>query len=206
MPHYTGIENNIDISAASNLQNVTDRPQSDDDETTKRYFRKYNVKYIPADFIKSDVAQQALVHCIDSILLTTETQDKIDNMYSDVCNLYYNEMDNWFRSNNINSKSHKKIRNLCAFFFYLSFVFCLFVVFVWWFFSFYLFTYLLILFIYLFFALFYFVCVCVLLTYSIVLRSFFNTGHNFNWYTTPSPLYHKQRSQHLITYLVYATN
>ncbi len=97
-------------NAASNLQNVTDIPQSNNDETTQRYFRRYNVRSMPADFIKSDVAQQALVHCIDSILLTTETQDEIDNMYSHVCNLNYSEMDNWFRSNNINSKSRKKFR------------------------------------------------------------------------------------------------
>ncbi len=66
---------------------------------------------MPADFLKSDVAQQALVHCIDSILQTTQTQDEIDNMYSHVCNLYYSEMDNRFRSNNINGKSCKKFRN-----------------------------------------------------------------------------------------------
>ncbi len=54
---------------------------------------------------------QVLVHCIHIILLTTETQDEINNMYSHVCNLYYSEMDNWFRSNNINSKSRKKFRN-----------------------------------------------------------------------------------------------
>ncbi len=70
-----------------------------------------NLRNVPADFLKSDVAQQALVHCTDSILQTTETQDEIDNMYSHVCNLYYSEMDNWFRSNNINSKSCKKFRN-----------------------------------------------------------------------------------------------
>ncbi len=77
LPDYTGIENNIDISAASNLQNVTDRPQSNNDETTQRYFRRYNVRNKLADFLKSDVAQQAFVYCIDSILLTTERQDEI---------------------------------------------------------------------------------------------------------------------------------
>ncbi len=94
LPHFTGIENNIDISAASNLQNVTNRPQYNNDETTQRYFRRYNVRIMLADFLKSDVAQQALAHCIDSILLTTDTKDEIDNMYSHVCNLYYSEMNN----------------------------------------------------------------------------------------------------------------
>ncbi len=43
-------------NAASNLQNVTDIPQSNNDETTQRYFRRYNVRNMPADFLKSDVA------------------------------------------------------------------------------------------------------------------------------------------------------
>ncbi len=38
LPHYTGIEKNIDISAASNLQNETERPQSNNDETIQRFF------------------------------------------------------------------------------------------------------------------------------------------------------------------------
>ncbi len=35
---------------------------------------------MPANFLKCDVAQQVLVHCIDSILLTTDTQHEVDNM------------------------------------------------------------------------------------------------------------------------------
>ncbi len=57
LQHYAGIENNIDMSVASNLQNVTDIPQSNNDETTQRYFIRYNVRNMPADFLKCDVAQ-----------------------------------------------------------------------------------------------------------------------------------------------------
>ncbi len=38
-------------------------------------------------------------------------QEEIDNMYIDVCNIYYDEMDKWFRFNNINNCLHKKFRN-----------------------------------------------------------------------------------------------
>ncbi len=53
----------------------------------------------------------ALSQCIDNILLIRNTQIEIDNMYIDVCNIYYDEMDKWFRFNNINSCSRKKLRN-----------------------------------------------------------------------------------------------
>lgn len=107
IPHSLNEHNDTHQPNSPNISEA----QLTSDENTDRYFTRYNVRNIPVDFMNSDMAAQAINECIDNILHTRNTQTDIDNMYSEVCNLYYSEMDKWFKSHNINSVSRKKFRN-----------------------------------------------------------------------------------------------
>ena len=75
------------------------------------YFKRYNVRDVPVDFMNSELARLAIIQCIDRIQSTRAIQDDIDLMYNDFCNMYYREMDHWFRSRNINQCGRRKFRN-----------------------------------------------------------------------------------------------
>ncbi len=93
-----------------NEQQATQHSVVDNDESGI-YFKRYNVRNMPIDFFNSDMARQAILQCIENIEATRALQDDIDTMYDNFCNLYYKEMDTWFKSRNINNCARKRFRN-----------------------------------------------------------------------------------------------
>jgi hypothetical protein len=67
---------------------------------------------MPVNFLDSEIAREAILQCINNIEAVQASQQEVDIMYENVCNVYYKEMDLWFRSHNVNSVSKKKFRNI----------------------------------------------------------------------------------------------
>ena len=66
------------------------------------YFKRYKIRNMPVDFLESDMAQSAILQCIYNIEYVQAVQNQVDTMYESICNTYYDEMDLWFKSHNIN--------------------------------------------------------------------------------------------------------
>ena len=58
-----------------------------------RYYTRYIVSDIPDQFLQSDSAQYAILHCIEKIEQDRQSQVSIDVLYKEFCNVYYDEMD-----------------------------------------------------------------------------------------------------------------
>ncbi len=63
---------------------------------------------MPVNFLESDIACQAILHCTENIEHAQAIQHEIDAMYENICNVYYNEMNLWFKSHNVNSVAMDK--------------------------------------------------------------------------------------------------
>ncbi len=53
---------------------------------------------------------EAILQSIDNIETLQASQQEVDKMYEHVCNVYYKEIDLWFKSNTVNSVSKKNIQ------------------------------------------------------------------------------------------------
>ena len=95
-------QNTSDINEGNIQQNTVGNI---DDECTARYFKRYKIRNMSVNFLESDIACQAILHCIENIEHTQAIQGEIDVMYENVCNVYYNEMDVWFKFHNVNKVS-----------------------------------------------------------------------------------------------------
>ena len=58
-----------------------------------RYYTRYVVSDISDQFLQSDSAQYAILHCIEKIEQDRQSQVSIDVLYKEFCNVYYDEMD-----------------------------------------------------------------------------------------------------------------
>jgi len=76
-----------------------------------RYFKRHKINDIPNDFLGSEMARQAIFSCIERIEHARSVQNDIDEMYQQFCKVYYDEMDVWFTSRNINRGAKKRFRN-----------------------------------------------------------------------------------------------
>lgn len=111
-PHY-----GTDVAPESEKQPlVNDKEPVDLDSegiSTLRYFTRYNVRAIPDDFFKSEMACDAITKCINDIISVKERQAEIDRLYEDYCNVYYSEMDRWLKKRNLHSKGKNYVRRFC---------------------------------------------------------------------------------------------
>ncbi len=101
-------QNNNDINKGiiqqNNASNIAD-------ECAARYFKRYKIRNMPVNFLESDIACQAMIHCMENIEHAQAMQHEIDDMYENICNVDYNEMNLWFKSHNVNSVARKRIRH-----------------------------------------------------------------------------------------------
>ena len=66
-----------------------------------RYYTRYVVSNISDQFLQSDTAQHAILHCIEKIEQDRQSQVSIDVLYKEFCNVYYDEMDKSLRKKNV---------------------------------------------------------------------------------------------------------
>ena len=56
------------------------------------YFKRFNVKSLPNDFLNNENVRSALIQLIDDIIQLRENQTKVDELYSKFCCFYHDEM------------------------------------------------------------------------------------------------------------------
>jgi hypothetical protein len=59
-----------------------------------RTSRRYNLQYIPDNFLMSQNCQTALIKVIEKLEANLESKSDLDKLYDDVCDLIIKEMDN----------------------------------------------------------------------------------------------------------------
>ena len=106
-PHYF-VQQNVDMNMSSTSSNYN---CIDNNIDINRYYTRYVVSDISDQFLHSDVAQQAILHCIERIEQDLSDQHHIDDMYRDFCNVYYEEMDRTLRKKNVNPTAKKRLRH-----------------------------------------------------------------------------------------------
>ena len=74
------------------------------------YYRRYNVKFTPEGFLGTDVTLRALVDKIEQIEVYRVRKVEIDTVYNDLCKMYHDEMNVWFKFRNVHPYALKKLR------------------------------------------------------------------------------------------------
>ena len=64
---------------------------------------------MPDEFCASDLTKQAILNVIDKIESQLSDQANIDEIYTNVCNIYYDQMNSFFRSTNIHPAARKRL-------------------------------------------------------------------------------------------------
>ena len=80
-------------------------------EETYRYLKCNNGRNLPVNFMDSELANQALNLCIGQIQTARALQSDVDKVYDKFCNIYYAEIDKWFKGNFSNKSMRKRFRN-----------------------------------------------------------------------------------------------
>ena len=111
IPHFINQLHNHDNPTETNNVESESNTTITQDPKIDRYFTRHKIRNMPVNFLQSDVARQALIECIQNIENAHAVQNEIDDMYKNVCNMYYNEMDVWFNVNHISNSGRKKFRN-----------------------------------------------------------------------------------------------
>ncbi len=116
IPHFRGPNtndwnNDADQSTNNNSSQNIQQQNNINDECTSQYFKRYKIRNMPVNVLNSNIAREAILQCIDNIRTLKASQQEVDKMYENVCNVYYKEMDLWFKWHNVNSVSKKKFRN-----------------------------------------------------------------------------------------------
>ncbi len=92
----------------SNVHNITGRYGQNSHPSVK----KYNIKAgMPGTFLSSDMSRQAILTCIDKIETARAEQDEIDSLYTDFCNVYYDELNKFFVCKSMNTAAKKRMRH-----------------------------------------------------------------------------------------------
>ena len=73
------------------------------------FYKRFKIDMVPDCFSSSEISRIAIVSCIDRIQACRTLQSNIDNIYSDKCDLYYEEMNKLFRSTDIHPASKKRL-------------------------------------------------------------------------------------------------
>ena len=76
-----------------------------------RYFTIFKVTTIPNEYMSNDTSKQAVANCIDHIISTANDQSEIDEIYANICDVYYKEMKTWLRSKNVNPSAKHRWRH-----------------------------------------------------------------------------------------------
>ena len=80
-------------------------------EETYRYLRCNNCRKLPVNFMDSELANQALNTCIAQIQTARALQNDVDAVYEKFCNIYYTEIDKWFKGNFSHKSMKKRFKN-----------------------------------------------------------------------------------------------
>ena len=72
--------------------------------------KRYKLKLIPNDFFESELRKVALQNLISRIETTRETQSQLDIIYSDLCNLILDEMNDKIPIFDTSNRTRKKYR------------------------------------------------------------------------------------------------
>ena len=75
------------------------------------YFQRFNVKTLPQDFLESDQCTNLLEKLNGDVALMSNTQNAMDSIYKDFCDLYHSEMKLKLNFKNVHplvSKKHRK--------------------------------------------------------------------------------------------------
>ena len=76
------------------------------------YFKGFDVRSVPLDFFASNITRQVFILMIDKIEQIQSSQNKMDNAYNaDLCQMYYHEMNVWFKCKNIPPSARKRLRS-----------------------------------------------------------------------------------------------
>ena len=82
---------------------------TDTSHVPMNYFKRYNVQTVPVDFMGSEEKRQELVNIIEEIERCRNRQDEIDKVYEKLCDMYYGEMNRWFRARDVHPNSRKRL-------------------------------------------------------------------------------------------------
>lgn len=94
---------NTDLAKLSNTH-TTQRVPPQNSHNRQRY----NLRRIPRDFMKSDLAITAITGLIDNIEHSRTTQNQSDKLHDDLCNTIINEMENVIPKIDCSEKTRKK--------------------------------------------------------------------------------------------------
>ncbi len=75
-------------------------------------YRRYDVRSIPEDFLKTDLNIQYLVKIIEDIENCKAIQRHTNTQNETSCNFYHNEMKNWFKYHNAHPTACKRLKML----------------------------------------------------------------------------------------------
>lgn len=96
---------NTDLAQLSNTH-TTQRVPPQNSHSRQRY----NLRRIPRDFMKSDLAITAITGLIDNIEHSRTTQNQSDKLHDDLCNTIINEMENVIPKIDCSEKTRKKFK------------------------------------------------------------------------------------------------
>ncbi len=71
------------------------------------YFKRYNGRSVPVNFFISDITRQASILMIEQIEQLHNSQDEVDKLYEELCDIYHHEMNVWFKCKNIHPCARK---------------------------------------------------------------------------------------------------
>jgi hypothetical protein len=82
------------------------------DHVPQSYFTRYKCDNTPPNPFTSDLTHSKLNELIADIETFRVSQSNIDRIYSDVCNLYHEEMKLWFKARDIRHTARKKLNKI----------------------------------------------------------------------------------------------
>ena len=98
------------------IADTNDMIQNEDYDMThipEMYFKKYQIYGNLDDFLNSDEDNTKITNLIEKIQQFTNSQADMDNLYSEVCTIYHEEMSKRFKSKqvfNVKPKNAKKCK------------------------------------------------------------------------------------------------
>ena len=102
-PHY-----DKHVTSVDQLRDDTVLGDCIEPPNLQNYFRRYDVRSVPPNFMQSTFCREAVLNCISGIEQSRETQRDIDNVYESVCSIYYREMKNFFKCKQLSPGSKQR--------------------------------------------------------------------------------------------------
>ncbi len=100
-----------DVNATYNNEYVNGNVQSNVNSPLKCddvFYNRYKIGTVPVNFCDSDVTREAILQLIERIEQCRSLQTDIDSAYSQVCDMYYKEMNTFFQCKNVYPSAQKR--------------------------------------------------------------------------------------------------